>query len=195
MLSDRLLLLRAIRANPDDDTPRLIYADWLQENGEDARAEFIRLQIHEPRAKRVSELFHANWRAWVPHVFKAGEVVFARGFIEQLHVECERYFYFGESLFREGAISRVRLSDRKPLRDVTPEQRYFWCKPTFWPQLHGTWTWSRHTLPPPIFDMIDGVTRTVAYYPTVQRARQALAKAALAYGRNLLRAAEERGDA
>jgi uncharacterized protein (TIGR02996 family) len=41
---DRDALLAAITANPDEDTPRLVYADWLQENGEEARAEFIRLQ-------------------------------------------------------------------------------------------------------------------------------------------------------
>ena len=34
----------AIIENPDDDTPRLIYADWLEENGDPDRAEFIRLQ-------------------------------------------------------------------------------------------------------------------------------------------------------
>jgi uncharacterized protein (TIGR02996 family) len=37
-------LWAAIRANPDDDTPRLVYADWLQEHGDEARAEFIRVQ-------------------------------------------------------------------------------------------------------------------------------------------------------
>lgn len=37
--------LRAICENPDDDAPRLIYADWLDENGDADRAEFIRLQI------------------------------------------------------------------------------------------------------------------------------------------------------
>jgi uncharacterized protein (TIGR02996 family) len=45
MVSDeQRALWAAIRANPDDDTPRLVYADWLQENGEEDRAEFIRVQ-------------------------------------------------------------------------------------------------------------------------------------------------------
>ena len=35
--------LAEIINNPDDDTPRLIYADWLEEQG-DPRSEFIRLQ-------------------------------------------------------------------------------------------------------------------------------------------------------
>ena len=47
MLSDRDALLAAIRANPEEDTPRLMFADWLDELGGEAnqaRAEFIRLQ-------------------------------------------------------------------------------------------------------------------------------------------------------
>jgi uncharacterized protein (TIGR02996 family) len=43
-MNEREALLRAVCENPDDDTPRLVFADWLQENGEEARAEFIRLQ-------------------------------------------------------------------------------------------------------------------------------------------------------
>lgn len=37
-------LLAAILANPGDDTPRLVYADWLEEAGDANRAAFIRLQ-------------------------------------------------------------------------------------------------------------------------------------------------------
>lgn len=36
--------LAAIRAAPDDDAPRLVYADWLTENGEEERGELIRVQ-------------------------------------------------------------------------------------------------------------------------------------------------------
>jgi uncharacterized protein (TIGR02996 family) len=43
-MTEREALVAAIAANPDNDTPRLIFADWLQENGEDDRAEFIRLE-------------------------------------------------------------------------------------------------------------------------------------------------------
>lgn len=43
-MSDGDALLRTILNNPDDDTARLVYADWLQENGNEDRAEFIRLQ-------------------------------------------------------------------------------------------------------------------------------------------------------
>lgn len=34
----------AIICRPDDDAPRLVFADWLDEHGHDVRAEFIRVQ-------------------------------------------------------------------------------------------------------------------------------------------------------
>lgn len=37
--------LDAIIAAPDDDAPRLIMADWLDEQGQNERAEFVRIQI------------------------------------------------------------------------------------------------------------------------------------------------------
>lgn len=44
-MSDEDALLSAISSHPDEDTPRLVYADWLDEHGRHARAEFIRVQI------------------------------------------------------------------------------------------------------------------------------------------------------
>jgi uncharacterized protein (TIGR02996 family) len=31
--------------HPEDDAPRLVYADWLEEHGQGPHAEFIRLQV------------------------------------------------------------------------------------------------------------------------------------------------------
>ncbi len=45
MSSDEREFLKAICANPADDTARLVYADWLEEHDQDERAEFIRVQI------------------------------------------------------------------------------------------------------------------------------------------------------
>ena len=67
-MSDEAALLTAIAAHPDEDTPRLMYADWLDENGRPIRAEFIRVQIdiarkdHLPRAilNRYVDLFKRN---------------------------------------------------------------------------------------------------------------------------------------
>lgn len=39
------ILLRAILSDRDDDTARLVYADWLTDNDQQERAEFIRVQV------------------------------------------------------------------------------------------------------------------------------------------------------
>ena len=44
-MSDEEALLQAIYADPDNDLPRLVYADWLDEHDRGERAEFIRIQI------------------------------------------------------------------------------------------------------------------------------------------------------
>src|SRR5262245_40921969 len=38
-------LLSTILADPDDDRPRLAYADWLEQQGQVGRARLIRVQI------------------------------------------------------------------------------------------------------------------------------------------------------
>jgi uncharacterized protein (TIGR02996 family) len=43
-LTDREALIRAVCEHPTDDLPRLVFADWLDEHGEGAYAEFIRVQ-------------------------------------------------------------------------------------------------------------------------------------------------------
>lgn len=48
-MSDGTAILAAILASPEDDTARLVYADWLQEQGEHGRAEFIRVQVAAAR--------------------------------------------------------------------------------------------------------------------------------------------------
>ncbi|MCI0700590.1 MAG: TIGR02996 domain-containing protein [Planctomycetia bacterium] len=55
-MNEREALLKAICENPDDDTPRLVFADWLQENGDEARAEFIRAQIELARGVENARL-------------------------------------------------------------------------------------------------------------------------------------------
>lgn len=82
-MSDRAAFVSAIAASPDDDLPRLVFADWLDENGDPARAEFIRLQITAHRESeqfppiidqqtltRIRELFLANYREWLRPVYE-----------------------------------------------------------------------------------------------------------------------------
>lgn len=59
MTSD-LAFIRSIIMSPDDDLPRLMYADFLEENGEAARAEFIRVQVELARWNFDPGFMHAH---------------------------------------------------------------------------------------------------------------------------------------
>jgi type VI secretion system protein ImpC len=83
--------LQAIWERPDDDAPRLAYADWLAERG-DPQAEFIRIQIDLTRGdrdrhqelglrRRERELLERFGAAWVEPVLRQGlRPWFRRGF-------------------------------------------------------------------------------------------------------------------
>jgi uncharacterized protein (TIGR02996 family) len=64
-------LLDDIIANLDDDTPRLVYADLLEEHGQDQTAQFIRLQVERARLPdwepRAFELDAALAELWPHH--------------------------------------------------------------------------------------------------------------------------------
>ncbi len=81
-------LLAEVYAAPDDDGPRLVYADALLERG-DPRGELIALQIARARGAitdegraREAELLadDARLAAWAQPVSTAGDVTFERGF-------------------------------------------------------------------------------------------------------------------
>jgi uncharacterized protein (TIGR02996 family) len=89
----RAALRAAIEDAPEDDLPRLAYADWLEENGDPERAEFIRVQIELARGglseerrvglrSRERELLLAHrprWDAELPAGLAAG-CDYERGF-------------------------------------------------------------------------------------------------------------------
>ncbi|HVL15136.1 MAG TPA: TIGR02996 domain-containing protein, partial [Gemmata sp.] len=55
-MTEEEAFVAAIVASPADDTPRLVFADWLEENGRPARAELIRLQCRlEPDRERFDD--------------------------------------------------------------------------------------------------------------------------------------------
>lgn len=61
-MSDRETFLAEIFANPEDNSYRLVYADWLLEQG-DPQGEFIHLQIHrESLPKNSAEAKQARKR-------------------------------------------------------------------------------------------------------------------------------------
>src|SRR4051812_39778098 len=64
-MSDLHALIRACKAEPEDDAPRLILADWLEEHAEEERATFIRRQIADPESALDCYPWEFEWRgAW-----------------------------------------------------------------------------------------------------------------------------------
>lgn len=73
-IDERAGFLAAIRANPADDVPRLIYADWLQEHGEEDRAELIRLQVERFRLAAV-QANHVRWSEIIHRIGQLREAI------------------------------------------------------------------------------------------------------------------------
>lgn len=65
MTPEQLQFLAAIRAQPADDLPRLVYADFLEETGDEARAHFIRVgcEWHRSRCLMKPDRFPDHWPA------------------------------------------------------------------------------------------------------------------------------------
>lgn len=134
-MTERDALHAAICANPDDDTPRLVFADWLDEHGEHFRAEFIRVQIEAVRlpvgkkraAKeaRAKELLDAHEKEWAKPIkrFVAGHhsgtyadlyrdpLVFRRGFVEVLSTDAETFCESADDIFASAPIRELRFDE------------------------------------------------------------------------------------
>src|SRR4051794_40341938 len=93
--------LEAIREDPADDVPRLVFADWLEDNGDYDRAEFIRVQCEVARGVRdrgrslellgrLRELSQANREKWLGPLAKpatlGADAYFERGFVDTIRI-------------------------------------------------------------------------------------------------------------
>ncbi|HEY1065457.1 MAG TPA: TIGR02996 domain-containing protein [Pirellulales bacterium] len=93
--------LQAVVESPDDDAPRLIYADWLDEHGDESRAEFIRLQCaletlppdaperpdYEQREQELLNRFAWTWAESLQP--QDNEWVYRRGFVERVEMNLQ----------------------------------------------------------------------------------------------------------
>jgi uncharacterized protein (TIGR02996 family) len=127
--------LEDITAHPEDDAPRLIYADWLDEFGDEAeraRAEFIRVQCElanlpatgggrrrdlERRQARLLKKYRARWleplKKQLPAALylRVSRGVFRRGFVEQVNLTPGLFLDWGEKLFGLQPITHLRLRE------------------------------------------------------------------------------------
>ena len=107
--------VQEVRTNPQDDTPRLIFADYLDEAG-DPRGEFIRVQVelsnlpvHDPgrrsleaREAELLETFGEEWLAPLRELGAQGTSVrcFHKGLIERIKIEPETWLANANELCR-----------------------------------------------------------------------------------------------
>ena len=116
--------LRLILADPDADGPRLVYADWLDDQGEHARAEFIRVQwpplfslpADVPQAATLrataSVLLEEHRVAWgEPLAGLANRWDWIRGFPDIIRLDAKTLLTRGEELFASVPVRHVELLD------------------------------------------------------------------------------------
>jgi uncharacterized protein (TIGR02996 family) len=118
-------ILPAILADPDDDTPRLVCADWLEEHGDAERGQFIRAQCELAELpswdRRRQELLWltedlqarhgARWRAELPVLEGVQWVDFERGFAATVRVENLVALYrHGAAIAAAAPVYRAELS-------------------------------------------------------------------------------------
>ena len=127
-MNDQQLLIQAIIANPDEDTPRLAYADWLDENAttdaQRGRAEFIRVQCRlaatpdDPERDALYAREVVLRRLHVPEwaAFVSGRGIyrptFRRGFVEAVSATAHAFATRGaawcaQTPLREACITAV----------------------------------------------------------------------------------------
>jgi uncharacterized protein (TIGR02996 family) len=127
-------LLAAVCAAPDDDLPRLVFADWCDENGEEDRAEFIRVQVELTKGvigkkrvallKREQELLKEHRAAWTDNIreftddFRDEPIRFRRGFVEDISINDELLERHGDELFRRAPIRTLRMGDQDGFNDL-----------------------------------------------------------------------------
>jgi uncharacterized protein (TIGR02996 family) len=119
-------LLRDIVEDPEDDAPRLVYADWLEDHGRPERAELIRAQIAlasppeggaERRALRAreAELLEKHEEEWVGPLkqlgVRAGSL--RRGLVEGVTLPARRFLEHGEQLLALAPVHSVKLTDAR----------------------------------------------------------------------------------
>jgi uncharacterized protein (TIGR02996 family) len=121
-MHDDEAFLRAIGAAPADDAPRLVYADWLEERGDAARAEFIRVQCELARPGgergrrtelrlRERELLQTHGHAWAsPFRPACDNWEFRRGFVEVIAGSADKLERLPSHLFAAGVVQEVRVT-------------------------------------------------------------------------------------
>lgn len=122
MHPDEAAFLEGVCAEPENDAPRLIFADWLDERN-DPRGEFIRVQVaiaqlstNDPqrdllldREAQLLARFHVAWTEPLKKI--AGWAEFRRGFVETVNIDARTFLRRASDLFRLAPVRQIRFLD------------------------------------------------------------------------------------
>ena len=110
--------IREIVHHPDDDAPRLVYADWLDERG-DERGEFIRIQcrleslgLRDPERpqleSRALRLVRRNSKGWAGKLRRhASRWEFRRGLVAAARVDAPTFLRHHEEILAHAPIREI----------------------------------------------------------------------------------------
>jgi uncharacterized protein (TIGR02996 family) len=120
-MTDRDAFLKTIIENPEEDTPRLVFADWLEEQGE-PRGEFIRIQCAlahmEMNDDRLPELIAREQALLLEHgdewlgrlKLMVDDYCFRRGFVERVSLQGRHFLGDAVELFERAPIRELGLT-------------------------------------------------------------------------------------
>ena len=118
MFSTEESFIREIAENPTDDIPRLVFADWLEEHG-DERGEFIRVQCQlakldefDPQRydleSRELQLIRQRSKGWArPFRGLAKSWTYRRGLVDGIRIDTQTFLNHKDELFANAPIQSV----------------------------------------------------------------------------------------
>jgi uncharacterized protein (TIGR02996 family) len=127
METEDAALWRAVVADPHDDAPRLVYADWLEEHDQPERAEFIRVQCRlaaldedaperwapERRERQLWLKHKSTWKDSLPGRLR--DSPFCRGFAHPQNVSGKQFLGLSDQALAHAPLWDVRLTLREPV--------------------------------------------------------------------------------
>jgi uncharacterized protein (TIGR02996 family) len=125
MTTDAEPFLQRIRAFPDDDAPRLVFADWLDEQGGTGPARAAVIRGQHPQAPRADPAPAPAERRAAGQKLRAGHgaaggapfrgccsaIEFRRGFVEEVRIGAIQFLRHAHELFAAGPVRRLDLLD------------------------------------------------------------------------------------
>ncbi len=111
--ADEIALIREIRANPDDDFPRLVAADLFEDAGDVKRAAYIRYEVKSGLVQIQEYPDSPGW-TWY----------WRRGFVERVACPLDHWIALAPDVLRMHPLAWVGLSDRQPMS--IPGGKFAW---------------------------------------------------------------------